>query len=652
MNVVTRPATSPPATRSSASKLRPEPLARLHPAQLHRPAAAGADRPRRAERRHLQPGHLREGDGARHRLRRGLRSWPRQRRPSTRSTSTRRWRSRTSRHACDMMRPVYERDRQGATATSASRSRPTWRCAPTRPIAEARRLWKWVGRAEPDGQGARHRGGRAGDPHADLARGSTSTSRCCSRRAPMRRWRRRSSPGWSSGSPRAETSSGIASVASFFVSRIDTVIDKKIDERGQGRRAGAGASCAARSRSPTPSWPIRHYLSWSRAPRWQKLGRSRRAAAAAAVGEHRRQGQGVQRRDVRRGADRPRHGQHHPAGDDGRVPRPRQSAREPEEDVEGARRMLEEAEQAGLDLAAVTTQLVDRRREAVRRGGRQAAGRGCGQARGDAGRPARQGLGEAARRLAEGRGCGVRRLAQASGKLRDLWAGEAKVWTGADEAQWLGWLRHRRDALTQQLPELQAFQDEIKREGFQHCLLLGMGGSSLGPEVLAETFGQQPGFPELLILDSTDPAQIKALRNRLDLKKTLSSSAASRAARSSRTSSRRISASEMKKAVGEQAGRHFVAVTDPGSKMRAGRARRTGSGACSSATRRSAAATRCCPISAWCPAAAMGLDLRAFLEHDGADGALLRRRHAAEGEPGRAARAAIWARRSARAGTR
>src|SRR6202000_3193978 len=63
--------------------------------------------------------------------------------------------------------------------------------------------------------------------------------------------------------------------------------------------------------------------------------------------------------------------------------------------------------------------------------------------------------------------------------------------------------------------------EEAKSQGFAHILLLGMGGSSLCPEVLRMTYGKVPGFPELHVLDSTDPAQIKAFENKIDLAKTL-----------------------------------------------------------------------------------------------------------------------------------
>ena len=109
---------------------------------------------------------------------------------------------------------------------------------------------------------------------------------------------------------------------------------------------------------------------------------------------------------------------------------------------------------------------------------------------------------------------------RASGKVRRLWQHDASLWTGEDEANWLGWL----DVTDEQLAsaaKLKAFADEVKSAGFSDILLLGMGGSSLCPEVLALTFGQTPGFPRLHILDSTDPAQIRSVEKKIDLAKTL-----------------------------------------------------------------------------------------------------------------------------------
>ena len=108
----------------------------------------------------------------------------------------------------------------------------------------------------------------------------------------------------------------------------------------------------------------------------------------------------------------------------------------------------------------------------------------------------------------------------AEGKVRKLWAGDASLWSGRDEAQWLGWLGITNDQLAH-IERLTALREAAKSAGFSHALLLGMGGSSLGPEVIKTTFGTISGFPELYVLNSTDPAQVKAFENKVDLRNTL-----------------------------------------------------------------------------------------------------------------------------------
>ena len=92
-----------------------------------------------------------------------------------------------------------------------------------------------------------------------------------------------------------------------------------------------------------------------------------------------------------------------------------------------------------------------------------------------------------------------------NGKIRKLWALDSSVWTGADENRWLGWLGVACDQLAHAEP-FERLAAEVKQAGFSHAMVLGMGGSSLFPEVLATTFGKIDGCPQLLVLDSTDPA--------------------------------------------------------------------------------------------------------------------------------------------------
>ncbi|MEK7714623.1 MAG: transaldolase, partial [candidate division NC10 bacterium] len=108
----------------------------------------------------------------------------------------------------------------------------------------------------------------------------------------------------------------------------------------------------------------------------------------------------------------------------------------------------------------------------------------------------------------------------AGGTVRRLWARDATLWSGADEASWLGWLGIAEEQLGR-LEHLRRVAEDAQTGGFTHVLLLGMGGSSLCPEVLKETFGRIEGYPEVHVLDSTDPAQVRAFEHKVDLARTL-----------------------------------------------------------------------------------------------------------------------------------
>ena len=160
---------------------------------------------------------------------------------------------------------------------------------------------------------------------------------------------------------------------------------------------------------------------------------------------------------------------------------------------------------------------------------------------------------------------------RASGRVRRLWQRDASLWTGEDEANWLGWL----DVTGEQLAnaaKLREFADEVKSAGFSDILLLGMGGSSLCPEVLALTFGQTPGFPRLHILDSTDPAQIRSVEKKIDLAKTLFIVSSKSGSTLEPNIYKQYFFERVRQAVGnnndkDKAGSHFIAITDPGSKV-------------------------------------------------------------------------------------
>jgi transaldolase / glucose-6-phosphate isomerase len=152
-------------------------------------------------------------------------------------------------------------------------------------------------------------------------------------------------------------------------------------------------------------------------------------------------------------------------------------------------------------------------------------------------------------------------------KVSRLWEHDASLWTNDDEAKWLGWL----NIVDDQLGEIAALKNiaaDIKKAKFKHALLLGMGGSSLCPEVLRLTFGKIKGFPELHVLDSTDPAQIKAIQAKLDLKSTICIVSSKSGSTLEPNIYKQYFFEQVRKKVGDkEVGSRFIAITDPGSKM-------------------------------------------------------------------------------------
>ena len=154
-----------------------------------------------------------------------------------------------------------------------------------------------------------------------------------------------------------------------------------------------------------------------------------------------------------------------------------------------------------------------------------------------------------------------------NGKVKRLWQKDAALWTGADEDKWLGWL----DITEQQLENIDALKDiaaDVKKAGFKNALLLGMGGSSLCPEVLRMTFGKASGYPDLHVLDSTDPAQIKATEEKVDLNSTICIVSSKSGSTLEPNIYKQYFFERVKAKVGDkEVGNRFIAITDPGSKM-------------------------------------------------------------------------------------
>ena len=356
-----------------------------------------------------------------------------------------------------------------------------------------------------------------------------------------------------------------ASVASFFVSRIDTAIDKRLDklddkrlvDRFRGKGAIANAKLAY----------VRYKALFS-GPRWHRLaaaGAKTQRLLWASTSTKNPSFKDTMYVEALIGRDTV----------DTLPPATMDAFREHgkvtpdiiEQDVLGAHAFLAELEPHGISLKEITEELVtegvqqfadsfdklfgaiERRRRTLREGnsGRLAIG-----------------LGSPELKIAFDKEMEVWRK---EGRIRRLWAGDKTLWIGMDEDKWLGWLNIVEEELAD-VDGLQSFAEEVRQRGFTNLVLLGMGGSSLGPEVLSETFGPQSGWPRLHMLDSTDPAQIRAIERSVDLGKTLFIV-------SSKSGSTlepnilmeyffdRIGAVQGKEKVGE----HFVAVTDPGSSL-------------------------------------------------------------------------------------
>ena len=153
------------------------------------------------------------------------------------------------------------------------------------------------------------------------------------------------------------------------------------------------------------------------------------------------------------------------------------------------------------------------------------------------------------------------------GKVRRLWQRDPALWSGRDEGEWLGWL-DIVDEQRRNTNHLTRIAEEIRTGEFQHVLLLGMGGSSLCPEVLKRTFGVMDGCPELLVLDSTVPAQVEAWAQKIDPSKTLFIVSSKSGGTTEPSVLTHYFFDKVAHAIGAAtAGSRFIAITDPGSPL-------------------------------------------------------------------------------------
>lgn len=213
-----------------------------------------------------------------------------------------------------------------------------------------------------------------------------------------------------------------------------------------------------------------------------------------------------------------------------------------------------------------------------------------------------------------------------------LWQGDESLWTSSGEANWLGWL----PIVERQLANadvLRNFADSV-RGRFSHAVLLGMGGSSLCPEVLSLCFGQRDGFPALRVVDSTDPAQIKACEDTVHIESTLFISASKSGSTLETSLLTEYFLDRVASQVGaRRAAAQFVAITDPGSRLESN-ARALGFGQVMHGVPEIGGRYSALSHFGMVPAAAMGLDTGRLLAGARAMYAACRPEAAADENPG------------------
>jgi transaldolase/glucose-6-phosphate isomerase len=364
----------------------------------------------------------------------------------------------------------------------------------------------------------------------------------------------------------------IASVASFFVSRIDSAVDKLLAERIERARGPDERATLERLRGrvaiANARLAYRRFRSRFSGPRWEKLaerGARPQRLLWASTGTKDPAYSDVLYVEELIGPDTVN-----------TVPEKTMDALRDHgkvrdslvEDVDAAGQALAALDRTGISLAAVTDDLVT---EGVRLFC-DAFDRLMGAI---AGKRARA-LGEALNRDAIALDAASQQEVERAQeewrkdhKVRRLWGRDAVVWTGRREAEWLGWL-DVVEANSPDLDRLKEFARDIRAEELRDAVVLGMGGSSLGAEVLAESLGSAPGFPRLHALDSTDPRQVAALERNLDPARTLFMVSSKSGTTLEPNLFMDYFLAKVSAAVGRaRAGRQFVAITDPGTRLEA-----------------------------------------------------------------------------------
>jgi transaldolase / glucose-6-phosphate isomerase len=362
--------------------------------------------------------------------------------------------------------------------------------------------------------------------------------------------------------------SHVASVASFFVSRIDSAVDKQLDEKiarandpSEKERLAALKGKVAIANARLAYQEYKHLFSGER---WEKLkakGARPQRLLWASTGTKNKDYRDVLYVEELIGPNTVNtvppatldafrdHGV------------PRDSL---EENVEDAGRVLAELEKSGISLDAITAELV---KDGVRLFA-DAADKLYGAVAHKRAVVLGHGIDHQELALGAGISKAVEKATEdwrASATIRRLWQHDKSVWTGTDEDKWLGWLNSPASA---DIADYEDFAQRVKGQNFTDAVVLGMGGSSLGPEVLAETFARKSGFPKLHVLDSTDPAQVRAMEKAVDVARTLFIVSSKSGGTTEPNVMKDYFFARVSKAIGAaKAGHRFIAVTDPGSSL-------------------------------------------------------------------------------------
>ncbi|RTM14370.1 MAG: bifunctional transaldolase/phosoglucose isomerase, partial [Bradyrhizobiaceae bacterium] len=470
-------------------------------------------------------------------------------------------------NAADVLRPVYDRLKGGDGYVSLEVS-PYLAMDNAGTVAEARRLWKDVGRknlmvkvpATPEGLPA---------IETLIGEGISINITLLFSRAVYLEVAEAYIAGLEKYVAGGGDPSHVASVASFFVSRIDSVVDKQLDDKiarandpSEKERLAALKGKVAIANAKVAYQDYKRLFS---GPRWDKLaakGARPQRMLWASTGTKNKDYSDVLYVEELIGPDTINtvppatldafrdHG------------KPRDSL---EENIDDARRVLEELERSGISLDAITEELV--------KDGVKLFADAADKLYGAVAHKRATVLGAAIDRqllsLGDGLGKAVAKSSEewrASAKIRRLWQRDKSVWTGADEDKWLGWLDSAAKA---DVADYEDYAGRVKGQKFSDAVVLGMGGSSLGPEVLAETFGKKPGFPKLHVLDSTDPAQVRAMESKIDIANTVFIVSSKSGGTTEPNAMKDYFHEQVAKAVGPKVktGHRFIAVTDPGSSL-------------------------------------------------------------------------------------